>query len=197
MDINATLLNDIQETLATIESAIARLTALKEGLTRQVKPCRLAFVNFFKGGKSYAYTANETIAEGDIVMVPTASRGDIPGVVVYTENYTEDSVPFHNTKTVIGKLEDIALAPADLIRMTTELAPAVADKETAKSNLLAFLARRAATAASGTAAAANDTTADDNDIDWSDCLEEGDGSIPEPADGEPETTVTHADVTPF
>lgn len=186
---------DITATLTKVESAIATLTALKDELVRQAKPCRLAFVNFFPGGKSYAYTADESIAEGDIVMVPTASRGNIPGIVVYAENYTEDTVPFHGTKTVIGKLAEQAISPADLIRMTTELAPAVADKEASKSRLLAFLERRARQDAG-----VPDASEEDDSVvsaGWDDSEAEGDGTIPEPADGEPETTVTDSGATPF
>lgn len=134
-------MNLVLEKIAEIE---ASLSALRATLEKTTKPCRLAFVNFFPEGKSYAYTADDSIKEGDIVLVPTDSRGDIPGVVVYANDYAENDLPFHNTKTVIGKLENLEVTPANMVTMMTELSPAIAGAEASKSRLLAFLERRAA-----------------------------------------------------
>ena len=139
---------NIDAIISKINEIEASIAEIKEQLNKEIKPYRLAFVNFFAGGKSYAYTADDNIAEGDIVYVPTSSRGNIAGVVVFTERYAEAELPFHNTKTIIGKLEDIdTLTTAEVITMTSELAPAIADKEASKGRLCAFLARRAANAA--------------------------------------------------
>jgi len=140
---------DFQELLEKLTSIELTINEIKSAIIKEAKPYRLAFVNFFAGGKSYAYTADESIEEGDVVLVNTASRGDIAGVVTYTQRYSEDDLPFHNTKTVIGKLDAVAsehnIDSATLVAMTVGLAPAIADKERAKATLLAFLARRSQT----------------------------------------------------
>ena len=123
----------------------AELDAIIETLAEEVKPHYIAFVNFHPGGRSFAYTANNTIKEGDIVYVPTASRGNVAGVVSYVNNYAEDEIPFHPEKSVIGKLDEMDLPVADIVRMTTELAPAIANKDRAKATLLAWLNRRTTT----------------------------------------------------
>ena len=196
----------IIEKLTELENTIAEL---KAQLVAEAKPFKLAFVNFFAGGKSYAYTADKDYAEGDVVLVPTASRGNIAGVVVHVESYAQEDLPFRDTKTVIGKLEELDIAPAELIRMASELAPAIADKEASKARLLAFLARQTGQTAPSVPDNATDGNAepdtvavssfgDDWDDDSDDGVIEGDGSTPEPAPGEPDTTVTVASsTTPF
>ena len=155
---------NIETIISKVNEIEATLAEIKAELVQQTKPYKLAFVNFFAGGKSYAYTAADSINEGDIVYVPTASRGNIAGVVVYVERYAENDLPFHNTKTIIGKLESVeTLSTSEVIAMTSELAPAIADKEASKGRLLAFLARRATLAA--TNAPAFPSITDDNDSD--------------------------------
>lgn len=198
-------INTIIEKLEALENTIAEL---KTQLETEAKPFKLAFVNFFAGGKSYAYTADKDYAEGDVVLVPTASRGNIAGVVVHVESYAQEDLPFRDTKTVIGKLEDLDIAPAELIRMASELAPAIADKEASKTRLLAFLARQNGQNAPAVPDNATDDNAEPETVavnsfgdDWDDNDDgviEGDGSAPEPAPGEPDTTVTDTSVvTPF
>ena len=140
---------NIDAILSKINKIEASISEIKEEINKELKPFRLAFVNFFAGGKSYAYSVNDelNIAEGDIVYVPTSSRGNIAGVVVYTERYSEGELPFHGTKDIINKLQSVdTLTVDEAVRMTSELAPAIADKEASKGRLLAFLARRVASA---------------------------------------------------
>ena len=189
--------NDIIAKLAEVEAIVADL---KAELSRELHPVRLAFVNFFPGGKSYAYNANNDIAEGDVVMVPTASRGNIPGVVTLVKDYAENEVPFRDTKTVIGKLEELDIAPADLIRMTTELAPAIADKEASKARLIAFLDRQTQRSAVANGISSNDepVVAESSHNTFGDDWDDGNGEIegdtttPELGGAEPETTVQGA-----
>ena len=156
---------NIDAILSKINEIEASISEIKEELDRELKPYRLAFVNFFAGGKSYAYSVSDemNIAEGDIVYVPTSSRGNIAGVVVYTERYKEAELPFHNTKAIINKLQSVdTLTADDIVRMTSELAPAIADKEASKGRLIAFLARRAVSASAPASVSSSDNIAEED-----------------------------------
>lgn len=156
---------NIDAILSKINEIEASISEIKEELDRELKPYRLAFVNFFAGGKSYAYSVNDemNVAEGDIVYVPTSSRGNIAGVVVYTERYKEAELPFHNTKAIINKLQSVdTLTADDIVRMTSELAPAIADKEASKGRLLAFLARRDVSAPAPASVSSSDNIAEED-----------------------------------
>ena len=195
--------------LAKISEIETQLVELKNELLREVNPIHMVGVSFFAGARVYAYRATSNIAEGDVVMVPTASRGNIPGVVVFAEDYSEETVPFHGMKEVIDKLENLNLPASELIRMTNEIAGAVAAKEDAKSRFIAFMERRNNPAPAVEEPSNDDTCScscsdchtslgdswdDDDEGEW-----EGDGQIlppvAEPSANEPETTVTDTTVS--
>ena len=175
--------------LAKISEIETQLVELKNELLREVNPIHMVGVSFFAGARVYAYRATSNIAEGDVVMVPTASRGNIPGVVVFAEDYSEETGPFHGMKEVIDKLENLNLPASELIRMTNEIAGAVAAREDAKSRFIAFMERR-----NNPAPAIEEPSNDDDEGEW-----EGDGQIlppvAEPSANEPETTVTDTTVS--